>query len=288
VRPSSTTVVFCGKQLQRESWDQPGNAALRIQRSLRGGGRRYVQIGAFRLVHQQLLWSRRGADLAAATRTFSVLRHQVLELYRFAMKPTILVVDDYPDNRDAYATVLEHFGYSAVTAINGLEGVERARALLPDMILMDISMPILDGIDATRLLRQDDGTRHIPIVAITANDDADIRARAAEAGMDGFLTKPCLPMRIIDEVERRLGRGPSGSSVDVAVGVEHHRSQIGASHSRQAGVASGHRGVDDGMAWPADSASPLDAHGERCRDGDAEAEHAQKRRDQERSRANSQ
>lgn len=117
------------------------------------------------------------------------------------MTALILIVDDHADNRNAYASVLEHFGYEVATAGNGKEALDRARLLRPDLILMDLSMPVMDGFEATERLKDDEATRRIPVVAVTAHDGPGFRRRASEVGMKGYLAKPCLPMHLLREVE---------------------------------------------------------------------------------------
>src|SRR5688572_17743123 len=82
---------------------------------------------------------------------------------------TVLLVEDNEDNRIVYSTILRHFGYSVTEALNGEEGIAKARAEKPDLILMDISIPIIDGWEATQVLKHDPSTRDIPIIALTAH-----------------------------------------------------------------------------------------------------------------------
>jgi CheY-like chemotaxis protein len=117
---------------------------------------------------------------------------------------TILIVDDSPSNRDVYSLLLEHYGYSVVRASNGWEGVQLARACQPDLILMDITMPVLDGIEATELLKLDAATRDIPVIGVSAHHDAYTIGRAYAVGMHAYLTKPTPPRRVILEVQRCL------------------------------------------------------------------------------------
>jgi two-component system, cell cycle response regulator DivK len=117
---------------------------------------------------------------------------------------TILLVEDHEDNRIVYRTVLEHFGYTVLEAHDGEEGVRRAREDRPDLVLMDISIPKLDGWEATRVLKSDPKTARIPVIALTAHALPEDRARAAEAGCDGYLAKPVEPRRVVEEVRRVL------------------------------------------------------------------------------------
>lgn len=103
---------------------------------------------------------------------------------------TVLVVEDFEDTRFLMRMELERRGYRVVEAVNGEEGVAKAIAERPDIILMDIGLPILDGIDATRALRQREEMRDVLIVALTAHHETEYRANALSAGCDAYLTKP--------------------------------------------------------------------------------------------------
>ena len=118
----------------------------------------------------------------------------------------ILVVDDYQDAREMYAEYLQFSGFRVAEAKNGNEAVEQAFALKPDLILMDLSLPGMDGWEATRRLKADESTRHIPIVALTGHALAGASDGAKKAGCDSFVTKPCLPDDLVVEVRRMLNR----------------------------------------------------------------------------------
>jgi two-component system cell cycle response regulator DivK len=128
------------------------------------------------------------------------------------VQPTrkILLVEDNEDNRIIYATALRFSGYEVVEAITGTEGVRLAQTAGPDLILMDISVPELDGWQATAILKADPATASIPIIAVTAHALPEDEARSMSAGCDGYLAKPITPAALIAEVDRRLGR-TSGS-----------------------------------------------------------------------------
>ena len=119
--------------------------------------------------------------------------------------PLILVVDDYQDAREMYAEYLQFSGFRVAEARNGNEAVEQAFALKPDLILMDLSLPGMAGWEATRRLKADDATKHIPIVALTGHALAGASEGARRAGCDSFVTKPCLPDDLVIEVRRMLG-----------------------------------------------------------------------------------
>jgi two-component system cell cycle response regulator DivK len=118
--------------------------------------------------------------------------------------PLILVVDDYQDAREMYAEYLQFSGFRVAEAKNGNEAVEQAFALKPDLILMDLSLPGMDGWEATRRLKADESTRRIPIVALTGHALAGASEGARKAGCDSFVTKPCLPDDLVIEVKRML------------------------------------------------------------------------------------
>jgi two-component system cell cycle response regulator DivK len=118
--------------------------------------------------------------------------------------PLILVVDDYQDAREMYAEYLQFSGFRVAEARNGNEAVAQAFSLRPDLILMDLSLPGMDGWEATRLLKADDRTKHIPVVALTGHALAGASEGAKRAGCDSFVTKPCLPDDLVIEVRRML------------------------------------------------------------------------------------
>jgi CheY-like chemotaxis protein len=118
--------------------------------------------------------------------------------------PLVLVVEDYQDAREMYAAYLQFSGYRVAEASNGVEAVEKARELLPAIILMDLALPKMDGWEATRLLKADERTRNIPIVALTGHALAGHAEGARQAGCDAFVTKPCLPDVLVAEIQRML------------------------------------------------------------------------------------
>jgi len=114
----------------------------------------------------------------------------------------VLVVEDLEDTRDLVSDVLAAAGFQVVGAQNGIDAVDSAVKLLPDLILMDLSLPVMGGCEAARLLKSDTRTCDIPIVAVTGWSSLLEQARAA--GCDAFLVKPCEPNRLIGEVRRFL------------------------------------------------------------------------------------
>jgi two-component system cell cycle response regulator DivK len=116
-------------------------------------------------------------------------------------------VEDNEDNRIIYSTVLRHIGYTVIEALDGRQAIALARSELPALILMDISIPELDGWEATRILREDPATKDIPIIALTAHALADDRERAQQMGFTAYLAKPIEPRAVVAEVERWIGGG---------------------------------------------------------------------------------
>ena len=123
-----------------------------------------------------------------------------------ARSPLILVVDDFADNREMYTQFLEFSGFRVAEAQNGNEAIEKAFELNPDLIVMDLSLPGLDGWEATRRLKANDRTRRIPVIALTGHALAGHSKGAIEAGCDAFITKPCLPERLMEEIQAMLKR----------------------------------------------------------------------------------
>jgi len=119
-------------------------------------------------------------------------------------RPLILVVEDHDELRRLYAEQLTLSGFDVIEAANGEDAITHTSAQSPDVVLMDLSLPILDGWEATRRLKADTRTRHIPVVALTAHDGSGELQRATRAGCDWFVPKPCPPDALITEVRRVL------------------------------------------------------------------------------------
>jgi two-component system cell cycle response regulator DivK len=120
------------------------------------------------------------------------------------MERTILLVEDNADNQEIYRIILAHHGYAVLQATDGERGVEMAREHAPDLILMDLTMPRIDGLAATRMLKGDPATAAIPVIALTAHASEDDRTAAVAAGCDSFLSKPVEPAKVAEEVRRVL------------------------------------------------------------------------------------
>ncbi len=113
---------------------------------------------------------------------------------------TVLIVEDNPDNRDIYSTFLRHYGFTVVEAADGLEGVRLARERIPGVVLMDVGLPLLDGLEATRRIKADSATADIPVVALTAHAMESDRQAAFDAGCDAYLAKPAELGRVLEMV----------------------------------------------------------------------------------------
>jgi len=114
----------------------------------------------------------------------------------------ILIAEDHPDNREMLTRRLERRGYEVHIAENGAEAVEKAKTCSPDLILMDISMPVMSGIEATRVLRQTPGVNTVKIVALTAHAMESARRECLDAGCDDFATKPVDFAGLLTLIER--------------------------------------------------------------------------------------
>lgn len=119
-------------------------------------------------------------------------------------RPLILIVEDQVDLRQLYVEQLLLSGFDVIEAANGADAITSTSAQFPDVVLMDLSLPIVDGWEATRRLKTDPRTAHIPVVALTAHDGAGELQRATTAGCDWFVPKPCPPDTLIAEIRRVL------------------------------------------------------------------------------------
>lgn len=119
------------------------------------------------------------------------------------MPAKVLIVEDHPDAREILVFQLRHMGYETIEAANGLEGVEKAIAQGPDVVIMDLGLPGINGIEATVRLKQNPKTANIPVIAYTAWKEQNYKDKAMEAGMAEFLTKPT-PLKVFGEVLQRV------------------------------------------------------------------------------------
>ena len=119
--------------------------------------------------------------------------------------PTILLVEDNEPSRDALGRRLQRRGYRVVDAVDGRQAVSAAREMKPDLILMDLGLPVIDGWEATHLLKADAATQRIPIIVLSAHAMTNDRERALKAGADDFDSKPIHFERLIEKIEDILG-----------------------------------------------------------------------------------
>ncbi|HST53534.1 MAG TPA: response regulator [Pyrinomonadaceae bacterium] len=121
-------------------------------------------------------------------------------------RPVVLVVEDFEDNRFMMRRLLEMSGYRVVEAVNGQQAVESAASERPDIILMDLSLPMLDGLAATRRIRAHDDGGRVPIVAVSAHDSADFHSEALAAGCNEYVTKPIDFDQLVQLLDRLTGK----------------------------------------------------------------------------------
>ena len=119
-------------------------------------------------------------------------------------RPLVLIVEDESDLRQLYAQQLILSGFDVLEAGNGQDAIDAVSSQSPDVVVMDLSLPVIDGWEATRRLKADDRTAHIPVVALTGHDGSGELHRATVAGCDWFVPKPCPPDALITEVRRIL------------------------------------------------------------------------------------
>lgn len=124
------------------------------------------------------------------------------------MARTVLIVEDNVEERNIFSTYFRFVGGNVLEATNGEEGLRTAREHQPDLIIMDLSMPVMDGWEAIRRLQEDPESRRIPVVAVTAHHLP--QETLHEAGFCGYLEKPLTPYRVLEEVERCVGCIPEG------------------------------------------------------------------------------
>jgi CheY-like chemotaxis protein len=124
-------------------------------------------------------------------------------------RPLVLIVEDQSELRQLYAQEFMLSGFDVIEAANGADAITNTTAWVPDVVLMDLSLPGVDGWEATRRLKSDARTAHIPVVALTAHDGSGELQRATRAGCDWFVPKPCPPDALITEVRRVLAGRPS-------------------------------------------------------------------------------
>lgn len=126
--------------------------------------------------------------------------------------PLILVVDDFEDNRAMYVEYLQFHKFRVVEAVNGAEAVERTREHLPLIVVMDLSLPVMDGWEATRRIKADPTTEHIRVIALTGHAEPAHAKKALDAGCDDFVPKPCLPETLLSKIRDQLPGGKASGT----------------------------------------------------------------------------
>lgn len=132
-----------------------------------------------------------------------VSRQKVLDVVDGA-QPLILIVEDYEDALELLSELLAFRGFRIEGAKSGAEAIEKARAVRPDVVLMDLTLPDMDGRDATRAIKADPETAHVPVIALTAHSQQGYLESARAAGCDAFVSKPCMPDQLVEHVRRVL------------------------------------------------------------------------------------
>jgi two-component system, cell cycle response regulator DivK len=120
--------------------------------------------------------------------------------------PLVLIVDDFEDNRAMYVEYLQFQGFRVAEAVNGEEAIARTLELMPTVVVMDLSLPVMDGWEATRRLKANPKTKHIVIIALTGHAEAAHAKKARDAGCDDFVPKPCLPEQLAAKVREHVAR----------------------------------------------------------------------------------
>jgi CheY-like chemotaxis protein len=138
--------------------------------------------------------------------------------------PKVLLVEDNEMNRDMLSRRLIRRGFDVLMAVNGQQGVEMARTARPDLILMDMSLPVLDGWGATRQIKAEGDTRLIPLIALTAHAMAGDRDKALDAGCDDYDTKPIEFARLLAKMDRLLNG--AGKTEHVTAALPQHQAQL--------------------------------------------------------------
>jgi len=121
-----------------------------------------------------------------------------------AEAPLVLVVDDFEDNRAMYVEYLQYQGFRVAEAVNGEQAVAQATSLLPAVIVMDLSLPVMDGWEATRRIKANESTAKIRVIALTGHAEPAHAKKALDAGCDDFVAKPCLPEHLLAKVREHL------------------------------------------------------------------------------------
>lgn len=128
-----------------------------------------------------------------------------------AARPLVLIVDDFDDNRAMYVEYLQFQGFRVAEAVNGQEALERTEELMPAVVVMDLSLPVMDGWEATRRLKANPKTKDIVVIALTGHAEAAHAKKARDVGCDDFVPKPCLPEQLVAKVREHVARSAKSS-----------------------------------------------------------------------------
>jgi CheY-like chemotaxis protein len=120
--------------------------------------------------------------------------------------PLILIVDDFEDNRAMYVEYLQFQGFRVAEAVNGADAIDRTLELMPSVVVMDLSLPVMDGWEATRRLKANPTTKHVVIIALTGHAEVAHAQKARDAGCDDFVAKPCLPEQLVAKVREHVAK----------------------------------------------------------------------------------
>jgi two-component system, cell cycle response regulator DivK len=131
--------------------------------------------------------------------------------------PRLLVVDDYEDGRDMLSELLRVRGFHVDTAASGCEALTLVRALRPDLVLLDLTLPDIDGFEVARRMQEDPTTKGIHVVMLTAHVSAELQRQAEALGCRGFVTKPCAPSELVHKIDAVLLGTPAAPSVPAPV-----------------------------------------------------------------------
>jgi len=135
------------------------------------------------------------------------------------MKHTIMIVEDEPANQKLFSDLLNNLGYRVLLAKNGLEAIDLTLKEMPDLVLMDIGLPGISGLDATKIIKENNKTKQIPIIAVTAFAMKEDEARAMQAGCDSFIAKPVNIRDLIREIERWVARSGNSEIMELRGGI---------------------------------------------------------------------
>jgi CheY-like chemotaxis protein len=119
-------------------------------------------------------------------------------------QPTILIADDEEDIKDVLSLYLEASGFEVITAFDGLDAMERAKEAVPDLILMDVMMPVIDGIEVTRQLKENDSTKNIPIILLSAAAQSEMVEKGLNSGAIDYISKPFEPEQVKNAIQQVL------------------------------------------------------------------------------------